>query len=53
MSFGIINQINKLKQRLFKKTNDEDLNDLISKLLNPDPGERISWEQYFNHPFFK
>jgi serine/threonine protein kinase len=46
-------QINQLKQNHFKKTNDENLNALIRDLLKPNPEERITWDQYFNHPFFK
>ena len=29
------------------------LADLIDKLLVVDPKKRISWKEYFNHPFFK
>jgi hypothetical protein len=29
------------------------LADLIDKLLVVDPDKRISWEEYFEHPFFK
>ena len=29
---------------ILKKTNDDDLNDLISKMLKKDLAERISWE---------
>jgi len=47
----IIEQINKNKQN-FKTTGNSDLDDLIIKLLNDDPQKRISWEDYFNHPFF-
>jgi surface protein len=32
-------------------SNDVEFNDLIRKLLVKNPEERISWEQYFNHPF--
>ena len=43
--------------KLFEKkplnTNNELLDDLLSKLLKSDPKKRITWEQYFNHPFFK
>ena len=35
-----------------KKTDDDDLNDLISKMLKKDLAERISWDDYFNHSFF-
>ncbi len=38
---------------ILKKTNDDDLNDLISKMLKKDFNERISWDDYFNHSFFK
>ena len=31
---------------------DEYLKDLILKLLKKNPEERISWKDYFNHPFF-
>ena len=51
--YGILNQINELKQNHFKKTNNQHLDDLISRLLNPDGEKRISWDQYFDHPFFK
>jgi serine/threonine protein kinase len=39
--------------RNLKKTNDDDLNDLISKMLKINKAERISWDNYFNHSFFK
>ena len=32
---------------------DKILKDLLSKMLVQDPEKRISWEEYFNHPFFK
>ena len=49
----IIGNVNKLNQNNFKKHNNWLLNDLISKLLKTEPKQRISWEEYFNHPFFK
>ena len=39
-------------QKNFKQTNDSNLDDLIIKLLVEDPKKRISWKEYFNHPFF-
>ena len=51
--FAILRQIDNLKQSHFKKTHDANLDDLISKLLIPNPQDRLSWEQYFEHPFFK
>ena len=32
---------------------DLQLNDLLSRLLVTNPYERISWHEYFNHPFFQ
>ena len=32
--------------------NDDNFKDLILKLLKRDPDERLSWKDYFNHPFF-
>ena len=40
--------INKLQ-----KCENEDLNNLIRDLLIIEPNRRISWEEYFIHPFFK
>ena len=44
MCFGEYKNINKIS-----KINDKDLKDLIEKCINI----RISWNEYFNHPFFK
>ena len=33
--------------------NDSLLIDILNKLLIVDPNERLSWEDYFNHEFFK
>lgn len=35
-----------------KKTQNENLDDLIRKLLTVDINKRITWEEYFSHPFF-
>ena len=39
------------KQR--KKTNFTELDDLIDGLLEINKDQRLTWEKYFNHPFFK
>ena len=44
--------INNIKSFNIKKTEDEDLNDLLNKMLSQNVNKRISWEDYFNHPFF-
>ena len=36
-----------------KKGENEDLNNLIEGLLIIEPKRRISWEEYFNHSFFR
>ena len=36
-----------------KKIKDKDLIDLLKKMLKIKIEERISWNNYFNHPFFK
>ena len=38
--------------KVLKLSNNEKLNDLLNKMLKIDKNERISWEEYFNHPFF-
>ena len=35
------------------KTGNDNLDDLISRLLIEDKNKRITWKDYFNHPFFK
>ncbi len=44
MYFGEYKNTNKISE-----INDKDLKDLIDKYIN----SRISWNDYFNHPFFK
>ena len=51
-SIEILNEIRKIGNNFKNKTNDSKLNDLISRLLIEDPNKRITWNQYFNHPFF-
>ena len=46
------NKIENLGNKILKKTDNEDLDDLIMKLLEKDPIKRINWELYFNHSFF-
>ena len=36
-----------------KTIQNEDLNELMIKLLKNNPNQRLSWEEYFNHKFFK
>jgi len=50
---AIYNQIKNNGKRILKRTNNDNLNNLINSLLIIDPRERINYEEYFNHPFFK
>ena len=52
-SLALINQIRSLGTNSLKKTNDLYLDNLIRKLLVEKVRDRISWEDYFNHDFFK
>ena len=51
---GILKEIKTKKQSVLDIIPKKDalLKDLLSKLLVEDPKKRISWEEYFSHPFF-
>ncbi len=49
--FSLYNDMASGKQ--LKLIYNEDLNDLMNRLLKINIEERLSWEEYFNHPFFK
>ena len=46
----ILNQIQ--SNQILININDKYLNDLLNKMLKYNINERISWEEYFQHPFF-
>ena len=50
---GILDMIQEKGQTVLNVIKDYYLKDLLSKLLVRDPRYRISWEEYFEHPFFK
>ena len=50
--FAITTQIKNYGQKILKSTGDKNFDDLIRGLLTSNPSERLSWDQYFNHPFF-
>ena len=37
----------------YKQPDDKYFGDLLNKILVKDPRNRISWDEYFNHPFWK
>ena len=49
--YQIIQEINSNKR--LKNIGDRELNDLINRMLKINENERISWNNYFNHNFFK
>ena len=48
----ILKEIKKLGLSILDRINNKNLKDLLSKMLKTDPEERISWDDYFIHPFF-
>ena len=46
------NNILKLGRYGIKHIFDEKLDDLMRRLLVYNSNKRITWEEYFNHPFF-
>ena len=52
-NFGAVNnQIKNLGKRAIKKPNNPKIYDLMTRLLINDKKERMTWNQYFKHPFF-
>ena len=49
--FQLINQIN--SNKILRNTGDNELNDLINRMLKINENERITWNNYFNDNFFK
>ena len=49
--FGVMNLI-KNGKKFLENSENEELNDLIRKLLEKNPQKRINWKDYFNHSFF-
>ena len=49
----ILKDIKTLSLSVLDRINNQNLKDLLSKMLKIDPNERISWDDYFKHPFFK
>ena len=50
---ALINYIDKYGNKLIKKTENEELDDLIKRLLEKDASKRLKWDEYWNHSFFK
>jgi len=50
---ALINNIINGGKKFLKSTNNKDLDELINKLLEIEIDKRLSWDEYFNHPFIK
>ena len=50
---ALINYIEKYGNKLIKKTENGELDDLIKRLLEKDISKRLKWDEYLNHNFFK
>ena len=49
---GLLNQIENKGKTVFDVIKDDKLKHLLMKLLEKDQKKRISWDDYFNDPFF-
>ncbi len=49
--YQIIKQIN--SNKILKHSGEKELDDLINRMLKINDNERITWDNYFNHNFFK
>ena len=47
----LLSDINLKTNRVLRDTGDANLNDLIKKLLEINPEKRLTWDEYFNHPY--
>lgn len=50
---AILNNIKNNKDIIEKQIDNSVLKDLVKKLLNQNPSERLNWDNYFNHSFFQ
>jgi len=50
---ALIKNINNFNNNKIRETGNEDLDDLLKKLLEKDYEKRLNWDEYFNHPFFR
>ena len=49
----VLKEIDEITPEFFLKTNNQNLDNLISRLLTKDPRRRMTWNEYFNAPFFQ
>ena len=51
--FEVLKEIKKTKKNNVNRFNNTYLDDLVRKMLIEDPEKRITWKEYFDHPFFQ
>ena len=49
----ILDKIKKIGTYNLKKTKNKELDNLIQRLLEKNPQNRLDWDEYLNHSFFK
>ena len=49
---ALTNYIKKVGTKILLKSGNKNFDDLIRGLLTFNPEERLTWDNYFNHPFF-
>ena len=50
---ALLNKIFSFKKSSLNSTGNKELDDLITILIEKEPTKRASWNEYFEHPFFK
>ena len=53
MKYRINYEVDNLNIEFNKNIEDKLFKDLIIKMIKLNPKHRLTWEQYFEHPFFK
>ena len=53
LKFNEVPTLEFYKGTIKKTFGDKLLDDLVKRLIVKEPEERIDWNEYFNHPFFK
>ena len=48
----ILKNIYENGMRSIQKTGNQELDHLLRRLLTKNPKDRLTWDEYFNHPFF-
>ena len=50
--YEVLNSINRNGMKSIVKTGNHELDHLLRRLLTKNPKDRLTWKEYFEHPFF-